>query len=123
VFNFITNLLDHQRAGLDFINRKDDKSVTETITGVQRKIVRSRKYTYLLTLQDLSKNEVKEFVGLLVELQDDNSTFDVPVDLFENYIGKGTTIASFNFNSDDLTQKTKESRSTLTIKLTEVELP
>lgn len=123
MYNIITNLLDYQRAGLDFQNRDEDKSITETMTGVQRKVVRKVSTSYVLTLQDLSKNDIKEIIDNLDTLQLSNSKVSIPVDLFTGYLGEGVGVAYFNYDLDKIRVKEDEEIFTFALPVTEVTIP
>ena len=123
MFDFITNLSNEQRAGFDFQSQVKDESLTETQNGIQRKVIRKISNTYKLTLQGLSINDVKEFVRLLTEAEQQDKRLNIPVNLFSGYLGKATSILDVNFNSDDFRAVEDEYNWDVTLKVVEVIIP
>ena len=123
MLDFITNLSNEQRAGFDFQSQVKDESTTETQNGIQRKVIRKISNTYKLTLQGLNINEVKEFVRLLTEAEQQDKRLNIPVNLFSGYLGTATSILDVNFNSDDFRAVEDEYNWDVTLKVVEVIIP
>ena len=121
---FIEALEDYQRAGLDLVSKKTDKSDTKTQTGVITVLVRRREYIYNLTLQDLTNTQVKALVALLEAKENTRpySRITIPVNLFTGYIGKGVNDIQFNFDSDKMNTDENEQGWTIVLPVQEIEV-
>ena len=121
---FITNLEDHQRAGLDYQGQEVDKNDTKTQTGVKTVLIRRREYSYNLTLQDLTNSQLKELIAILENKENARpySRITIPVDLFTGYIGKGVNDVQFNFDSDKIDADEDERGWTIVLPVQEIEV-
>lgn len=122
MLNFINNLEEWQRAGLDFISEEKDEKRVKTETGVQTVIVRRIENNYTLKLQDLTKAQVKEIINILKakEANRPNERLIIPVNLFEGYLGDAQTQQEFNFLSQDLIWDRDEEVYEISLKVTEI---
>ena len=120
----IENLEDYQRAGLDLQSQTVDQSRTETQTGVITVLTRNRKYNYVLTLQDLTTEQIKETMIALKTKEDTRpySRITIPTNLFTGYVGSGANDVDFNFDSVEGVPGEDEGVWSFEIKVTEIEV-
>ena len=114
----INNLEKYKIVGCNYNGFETDEAVSESESGVTSRLIKKKKYKYTLSLQALTKDEVKSIVNEILESLEAAEKVSIPIEKLSGYINFEDILGDPQFSVD-----TKGMRATQKVKLYKMTLP